>query len=89
MAAVFTRPGERSRPPLLPAFGAGAADCSGATLLLIAATLGNTAVTAVIVSLYAAVTVFLAQTVLRERIASRQAAGILAAAIGVVLLSVG
>jgi drug/metabolite transporter (DMT)-like permease len=87
--ALLTRPGKRPRPPLLPALGAGAADGLGVLLMLVAATLGNTAVTAVIVSLYAVVTVLLAQTVLHERIASRQALGVLAAAIGVILLSAG
>jgi len=46
-------------------------------------------VTAVIVSLYAVVTVLLAQAVLRERIARHQGAGLAAAAAGVALLSAG
>jgi drug/metabolite transporter (DMT)-like permease len=64
-------------------------DAGGTCLLLIAGTLGNTAVVAVLGSLYAIVTVLLAQTVLRERIVVRQAVGILLTTVGVTLLSVG
>ncbi len=69
--------------------GAGCLDGAGVTLLLVSATLGNFAVSAVIVSLYAVVTVLLAQIVLRERIASHQIFGIGAAVLGVALLSTG
>lgn len=77
------------RPPGRPVLGAGAMEAAGTTCFLSAATLGNTAVTAVIVSLYAIVTVFLAQTMLRERIATHQGVGLGAAAVGVALLSLG
>jgi drug/metabolite transporter (DMT)-like permease len=73
--------------PLLIATGV--LDAGGVCLLLIAGTLGNTAVVAVLVSLYSIVTVLLAQTVLRERIVGRQALGVLLAAVGVALLSLG
>ena len=80
------------RPPMptvRPVLAAGTFECCGTVLFLTAATLGNSAVVAVIVSLYAIVTVFLAQTVLRERIAFHQRLGILAAAVGIALLSFG
>jgi drug/metabolite transporter (DMT)-like permease len=76
-------------PPRRRIVGAGAMEAAGTTFLLSASTLGNAAVTAVIVSLYAVVTVLLAQTVLRERIATHQGAGLAAAAVGVALLSLG
>jgi uncharacterized membrane protein len=59
------------------------------TLFLLASALGNTALVAVLVSLYAIVTVLLAQTVLRERIATHQGWGIAMAGVGVALLSAG
>jgi drug/metabolite transporter (DMT)-like permease len=72
-----------------PIVGTGLLEASGATLFLLASSLGNTAVVAVLVSLYAMVTVLLAQVFLRERIAARQGWGILVAAAGVALLSAG
>jgi drug/metabolite transporter (DMT)-like permease len=69
--------------------GTGLLEAGGATLFLLASSLGNTAVVAVLVSLYAMVTVLLAQVLLRERIAARQGWGILLAAAGVALLSAG
>jgi drug/metabolite transporter (DMT)-like permease len=69
--------------------GTGLLEAAGATLFLLASSLGNTAVVAVLVSLYAIVTVLLAQTFLRERIANRQGWGIAVAAVGVALLSAG
>lgn len=77
------------RPPVRPVAGAGAMEAAGTTCFLSASTLGEAAVTAVIVSLYAVVTVLLAQAVLRERIARHQGAGLAAAAAGVALLSAG
>jgi drug/metabolite transporter (DMT)-like permease len=82
-------PARVPRSLISPLVGAGELEAAGATLFLVASALGNTAVVAVIVSLYAIVTVLLAQTVLRERIASHQGWGIAAAAIGVALLSAG
>jgi drug/metabolite transporter (DMT)-like permease len=76
-------------PPTRPVLGAGAMEAAGTTCFLTASTLGDAAVTAVIVSLYAVVTVILAQAVLRERIAAHQGIGLAAAAAGVALLSVG
>lgn len=82
--------GRRSRASLPPARLVGAAgfcEAAGTSAFLIASTAENSAVVAVIVSLYAIVTVLLAQTVLRERISLHQQLGIAAAAIGVGLLS--
>lgn len=70
-------------------FGAGLLEAAGVTLFLLASSFGNSAVVAVLVSLYAIVTVLLAQTLLRERIASHQGWGIAMAAVGVALLSAG
>jgi len=87
---VVRRRGAKLPPPLVPRIvGAGLLEASGATLFLLASSLGNTAVVAVVVSLYAIVTVLLAQTVLRERIANHQGLGIAMAAAGVALLSAG
>jgi drug/metabolite transporter (DMT)-like permease len=72
-----------------PVLGAGLLEVSGVTLFLLASSLGSTAVVAVLVSLNAIITVMLAQTVLREQIASHQRGGIAFAAIGVALLSAG
>lgn len=90
LIVLVRRRGAKLPPPLVPRIvGAGLLEASGATLFLLASSLGNTAVVAVIVSLYAIVTVLLAQTVLRERIANHQGWGIAMAAGGVALLSVG
>jgi drug/metabolite transporter (DMT)-like permease len=70
-------------------FGAGLLEAGGVTLFLLASSFGNSAVVAVLVSLYAIVTVLLAQTLLRERIASHQGWGIAMSAVGVALLSAG
>ena len=78
-----------ARPPSRPVVGAGAMEAAGSMCFLSAATLGTAAAAAVIVSLYAVVTVFLAQTILRERIGTHQGLGLVAAAVGVTLLSVG
>jgi drug/metabolite transporter (DMT)-like permease len=77
------------RPPARPVAGAGVMEAAGTTCFLSASTLGQAAVTAVVVSLYAVVTVLLAQAVLRERVALHQGAGLAAAAAGVALLSAG
>jgi drug/metabolite transporter (DMT)-like permease len=66
---------------------AGLLEAGGITLFLAGTALGSNAVVAVIVSLYAIVTVFLAQTVLGERVSVQQGLGILAAVAGVALLS--
>jgi drug/metabolite transporter (DMT)-like permease len=77
----------RPAPPVRPVLAAGAMEAGGSTCFLIGSTLGTAAVTAVIVSLYAVVTVMLAQAFLRERIATHQGAGLVAAAAGIALLS--
>jgi drug/metabolite transporter (DMT)-like permease len=68
---------------------AGLLEAAGVSLFLLASSLGSTAVAAVILSLYAIVTVLLAQTLLRERVSSRQGWGIAVAAVGVAILSAG
>jgi drug/metabolite transporter (DMT)-like permease len=69
--------------------GTGFLEAGGVTLFMLASSAGNTAVVAVLVSLYSIVTVLLAQVLLRERIAARQGWGIAVAAAGVALLSAG
>jgi drug/metabolite transporter (DMT)-like permease len=70
-----------------PIIGAGALDAAGSLLFLFGTAIGNRAVVAVIVSLYAVVTVLFAQLVLRERILRHQGLGIAASAGGVALLA--
>jgi drug/metabolite transporter (DMT)-like permease len=89
LAVFFVRGRHPSAPSVRPIIGAGIFEFCGTILFLIASTMGNSSVVAVIVSLYAIVTVLLAQTVLRERIAVHQLLGIVAAAIGIALLSLG
>ncbi len=90
LVVFIARPGFELPRPFVPRiFGAGLFEAAGTTLFLLASSLGNTAVVAVLVSLYAVVTILLAQTVLRERIAVHQGWGIAAATVGVALLSAG
>lgn len=84
VAGRAVRPTRAAAPPIL---AAGCFETIGTTLSLIASSLGNTAVVAVVVSLYAVVTVVLAQVVLRERVAPHQGLGIVAMGLGVALLS--
>lgn len=70
-----------------PGLAAGTLDAVGALLFLLASSMGNLAVVAVLVSLYAIVTVLLAQVVLREHLATHQALGVVAAFVGVGLMS--
>jgi drug/metabolite transporter (DMT)-like permease len=86
--AKGTRPA-LDRSLFIPTFGAGELEAAGVTLFLVASVVGERSVVAVIVSLYAVVTVLLARAVLRERIAAHQGWGIFAAAVGVALLSAG
>jgi drug/metabolite transporter (DMT)-like permease len=67
----------------------GLIEAAGSVQLLIATTLGSAGVVAVVASLYAVVTVLLAQAFLRERLLMRQAVGIAIAVAGVGLLSLG
>jgi len=90
LLVLVSRTRVRLPAPLAPRiFGAGLLEAGGATLFLLASSFGNTAVVAVLVSLYAIVTVLLAQTLLRERIATHQGWGIAMAVVGVALLSAG
>ncbi|MGV1047588.1 MAG: EamA family transporter, partial [Solirubrobacterales bacterium] len=90
LAILATRtaiaPGRRA---LAPAASAGVGEAAGTSLALIASSLGNTALVAVLISLYAIVTVLLAQLLLRERLATHQSLGIAASAVGVALMSAG
>ncbi|HEY2717425.1 MAG TPA: DMT family transporter [Solirubrobacterales bacterium] len=90
LLVVVSRPAvmpPRSGAPGIAAIGL--LDVAGVTLYLFASSVGNTSVVAVLLSLYAVVSVLLAQEVLGERIARQQGWGILAAAVGVALLSAG
>jgi drug/metabolite transporter (DMT)-like permease len=88
-AVAIVRPTGLRAPGLRPpAAVAGALEAAGATLFLLAASRGNGAVVAVLVSLYAIATVVLAQLLLKERFNRHQAIGVAAAALGVALMSV-
>jgi drug/metabolite transporter (DMT)-like permease len=89
LAVAFLRGRSLGDPAFRPMLAAGCLEFGGTILFLTASTMGNSAVVAVIVSLYAIVTVLLAQTVLREKIGVHQRLGIAAAAIGIAMLSLG
>lgn len=90
LALLVVRPaGARQRDLRPPAAAAGVLEAAGATLFLLATSLGNSAVVAVLVSLYAIATVALAQLILREHLSRAQALGIAIAAAGVALMSAG
>ena len=74
---------------LLPAIGAGAFDMIANGLFLAATRLGLLSVVAVLASLYPATTIILARTVLHERLARVQMAGLAIAGVGVVLMATG
>ena len=87
-AILVAGPGGLRSPGLAaPAAGAGVLEAVGGTLFLLASSLGNRAVVAVIVSLYAIATVVLAQLILKERFNRHQAVGVATAALGVALMS--
>jgi drug/metabolite transporter (DMT)-like permease len=76
----------RSALPLIVASGVG--DMTANALFLLATQApGELAITGVLASLYPVSTVVLAQTVLRERLAGAQVAGLVAAAVAVVLIT--
>ncbi|WP_372789810.1 EamA family transporter [Paraconexibacter sp.] len=77
------------RTDLAPLVVAGIFDTSANALFAIATTKGSDAVAAVLGSLYPVMTVVLAAAVLHERVARFQAAGIVVALTGVVLVSAG
>jgi drug/metabolite transporter (DMT)-like permease len=89
LAAVLVArpPALSARPVRLPAAAAGLLEAVGTTLFLLATSLGNKAVVAVLVSLYAIATVVLAQLVLKERLHRHQAIGVATAVLGVALMS--
>ena len=88
--AVATRnvrlPGAQAR---LLAVGTGAAGAAGTILFFFASHEGFLAVTAVLTSLYPAVTIVLARTVLGERLTRLRLAGLTLAAECVALIAVG
>jgi drug/metabolite transporter (DMT)-like permease len=69
--------------------GLGIVNTAADLLFLLATRAGLLSVVAVITSMYPAVTVAMARMVLRERIAARQFAGLVVAAISVVLIALG
>jgi drug/metabolite transporter (DMT)-like permease len=71
--------------PVVALIGVG--DMTANALFLVATHIGELAVTGVVASLYPASTVLLAQLVLRERLVRAQAAGLGAAAVAVVLIT--
>ncbi len=73
--------------PLL--VGVGLGDTGANVLLTLASGAGQDALVAVLASLYPVVTVVLARVVLRERLSPWQAAGVVAALVGVALVSAG
>jgi drug/metabolite transporter (DMT)-like permease len=90
VAVVVTRPTFDSATLRLPALVAiGALDAAATALYAGATTKGLLSVVAVTSSLYPAVTVALARTLLGERLTARQATGIAVALAGVALLAAG
>ena len=73
--------------PLKLALGASVVDVVANAAMLLALRAAMLSTTSVLMSLYPAVTVVLAIVVLRERVSSRQAAGMAAAVAAVVLMS--
>lgn len=80
------RPPRSSWPVIV---GAGIGDTAANALFLVASRYGMLTVTGVLIALYPASTVLLAQTVLRERISRLQVGGLAAAAVSVALIAVG
>jgi drug/metabolite transporter (DMT)-like permease len=89
-AALVVRPAlPRGRPALLAIAAVGLLDVSAQALFSIATTQGLLSVVSVLSSLYPAVTVLLARTVLHERVSRLQEAGVVAILAGVVAISAG
>lgn len=91
LAVVLSRGGglRTARGERAPLLAAGVFDTSANALFAVATTKGSDAVAAVLGSLYPVMTVLLAATLLRERVARPQAIGIAIALAGVVLVSAG
>lgn len=77
------------RSAALQAGSVGILHLSGVVLFLIALQRGLLTLVAVVQSLYPAVTILLARSVLKERLARRQVAGLIAAGVGVTLIGLG
>jgi drug/metabolite transporter (DMT)-like permease len=89
-AAAVARPRLALSPrALAPLALVGACDLIANAMFAAATTMGLLSVVAVLGSLYPAVTVLLARTVLKEKVSRVQEAGVLAVLIGVVAISVG
>ncbi len=84
--------GARVIPPrgaVLPSTVVGVLHLSGVVLFLVALQRGLLTLVAVVQSLYPAVTILLARLVVKERLAPRQVAGLIAAGVGVTLIGLG
>jgi drug/metabolite transporter (DMT)-like permease len=89
-AALIARPSLRiGRPDLLVVCLVGIGDMTGNLLFAAASSQGLVSVVSVLASLYPIVTVLLARTVLRERVAAPQQVGIALTLAGVALISAG
>ena len=92
LTAIALGSGTRVIPPrdAVPSSAAvGVLHLSGAVLFLVALQRGLLTLVAVVQSLYPAVTILLARLVLKERLASRQVAGLIVAGVGVALIGLG
>jgi drug/metabolite transporter (DMT)-like permease len=89
-AALVVRPARpRGRQALIAIAAVGLLDVSAQALFAIATTQGLLSIVSVLSSLYPAVTVLLARTVLHERVSRMQEAGVVAILAGVVAISAG
>lgn len=87
--AVASRPRRPPRSSWLIIFGAGVADTAANALFLLASRHGMLTITGVLIALYPASTVLLAQMVLHERVSRLQLSGFAVAAAAVTLIAVG
>jgi drug/metabolite transporter (DMT)-like permease len=89
-AVLLQRPALRlGRPDLLVVCLVGIGDMAGNLLFAAASSQGLVSVVSVLASLYPVVTVVLARTVLEERVAPTQQAGVVLTLAGVALISAG
>jgi drug/metabolite transporter (DMT)-like permease len=89
-ALLVLRPARRTRgADALALVGIGVLDTGATGLFAVATTVGYLSIVAVIASLFPVTTVILARTVLGERIARHQEAGIAGALAGVALIAIG
>lgn len=86
---LAARPARPSRASLPLIVAAGLGDTAANVLFLLASRHGMLTVTGVLIALYPATTVLLAQVVLRERVSRLQLGGMAAAAVAVTLIATG